>query len=232
MQPRARLVELFWRAGQREDAKKAFEVLRESSASLDMDLPIFQRLAPIAAELELPVDWRVFHPPANDLGQRPDLETLGPFRWQPSPAADGEVQDSQGKRVRLEQFRGRPLIVIFYLGVGCLHCVEQLHAFAEDVDQFKAAGIDVIAVSTDTQEKLKQSIENYDAGELPIALFSDSNLGVFKTYRCYDDFEKQPLHGTFLMDSEGLVLWQDIGYEPFMDLEFLLGESQRLLGQR
>lgn len=232
VQPRARLVELYWRAGQREDAKKAFEVLRESSASIDMDLPIFQRLAPIAAELELPVDWRIFHPPASDLGQRPDLATLGPFRWQPSLAADGEVQDSLGKGVSLEQFRGRPMIVIFYLGVGCLHCVEQLHAFAEDVDSFKAAGIDVIAVSTDTQEKLKQSIDNYDAGELPIELFSDSNLDVFKTYRCYDDFEKQPLHGTFLMDSEGLVLWQDIGYEPFMDLEFLLGESQRLLGQR
>ena len=232
VQPRARLVELLWQAGQREDAKKSFEVLRQGSSSIDMDLPIFQRLASIAADLELPVDWRIFHPPANDLGQRPDLETLGPFRWQPSPAADGEVQDSQGKRVRLKQFTERPLIVIFYLGVGCLHCVEQLHAFAEDVDQFKAAGIDVIAVSTDTQEKLKQSIENYDAGELPIALFSDSNLGVFKTYRCYDDFEKQPLHGTFLMDREGLVLWQDIGYEPFMDLEFLLGESQRLLGQR
>ena len=44
-----------------------------------------------------------------------------------------------------------------------------------------------------------------------------------------DDFEDQPLNGTFLIDSLGRVRWQDISYEPFMDAEFLLKESKRLL---
>ena len=37
------------------------------------------------------------------------------------------------------------------------------------------------------------------------------------------------LHGTFLIDEQGLVRWQDISYEPFMDHEFVLTEAQRLL---
>jgi hypothetical protein len=47
----------------------------------------------------------------------------------------------------------------------------------------------------------------------------------------YDDFENQPLHGTFLIDGEGNVRWQDISYEPFMDHQFLLKEAQRLLAK-
>ena len=56
-------------------------------------------------------------------------------------------------------------------------------------------------------------------------------MDVFKQYRAYDDFEKQPLHGTFLIDRAGLVRWQDISYEPFEEVEFLLKESKRLLAQ-
>ena len=52
----------------------------------------------------------------------------------------------------------------------------------------------------------------------------------FKRYRAYDDFEDMPLHGTFLVDGDGRVRWQDVSYEPFMEWEFLLEESQRLLG--
>ena len=65
--------------------------------------------------------------------------------------------------------------------------------------------------------------------QLPIPLLSNADLDVFKEYRAYDDFEEQPLHGTFVIDAQGLVRWQDISYEPFMDAEFLLHEAQRLL---
>ena len=96
---------------------------------------------------------------------------------------------------------------------------------------FEAAGISLLAISSDDAAGLKQSIENYKAGPLPIPLVADSTLDTFKAYRCFDDFEQQPLHGTFFIDGDGLVRWQDIGYEPFMDHKFLLGEAQRLLKQ-
>ena len=60
---------------------------------------------------------------------------------------------------------------------------------------------------------------------------SDSALGVFKQYHAYDDFEKQPLHGTFLVDGRGQVRWQDVAADPFADTKFLLAEARRLLAQ-
>ena len=38
------------------------------------------------------------------------------------------------------------------------------------------------------------------------------------------------MHGTYLIDGKGRIRWQDISYEPFMEAEFLLAESVRLLG--
>ena len=63
----------------------------------------------------------------------------------------------------------------------------------------------------------------------PFPLLADAEMNVFRTYRCYDDFEKAALHGTFVVDRNGLVRWQDISFEPFMDMDFLLKESVRLL---
>jgi hypothetical protein len=38
-----------------------------------------------------------------------------------------------------------------------------------------------------------------------------------------------PLHGTFLIDGAGKVRWQDVSYQPFTDVKFLVDESRRLL---
>jgi hypothetical protein len=38
-----------------------------------------------------------------------------------------------------------------------------------------------------------------------------------------------PLHGTFLVDGDGAVRWQDVGAAPFTDFAWLLAESRRLL---
>jgi len=99
------------------------------------------------------------------------------------------------------------------------------------VQEFEQAGFPLMAISTDNQEGLKTSIKNYDKGDLPIPLFSNDKLDVFKSFHVFDDFEKQPLHGTFIIDGKGNVVWQDISYEPFMDPKFVLQEAQRLLPQ-
>ena len=127
-----------------------------------------------------------------------------------------------------EEYDGRPRILIFYLGFGCLHCVEQLHSFAPKLQDFRAAGIDLVAISTETPEELQIGIKNFD-DQIEIPLLSDGEKQVFRAFRCWDDFENQPLHGTFLIDAKGQVRWQDISYEPFNDPEFLLTEAKRLL---
>ena len=66
-------------------------------------------------------------------------------------------------------------------------------------------------------------------GKLPFPILADPRLEVFKAFRAYDDFERAPMHGTFLIDGSGRLRWQDIRFEPFRDPAFLLAEAQRLL---
>jgi peroxiredoxin len=228
--PLAHLVEVAWLAGKRDESREAFHKLREISSAIDLSAPPFARLSKIAHELGLADDWRIIKPPASDVGNRPPLESLGPFRWQPSQAPDFEVVDQDGKKVSLASFAGRPVIVIFYLGFGCLHCAEQLQAFAPQAEEFAAAGIELFAISSDSASGLQKSLAGF-GGDFPIRLAADEPLDVFKKYRVYDDFEHQPLHGIFLIDGKQRIRWQDISFKPFMDHQFLLKESMRLLSQ-
>jgi peroxiredoxin/tetratricopeptide (TPR) repeat protein len=229
VQPLAELIELLWRAGEQKEAGDRFQQLREISGSIDIDLPVFARLSPIAASLNLPRDWRIAKPPEADVGNRPPLDSLGPFLWRPYPAPEWDLSDGKGRRIGLAQYRGTPLVVIFYLGHQCLHCAEQLQAFAPLTDEFREAGISLVAISTDDDAGLAKSIENYKSGVFPFPLASDASLETFKSYRAFDDFEGRPLHATFFVDGAGMVRWQDISFEPFRDARFVLGESRRLI---
>ena len=126
-----------------------------------------------------------------------------------------------------------PVVVIFYLGSGCLHCVEQLQKFAPLTADFANSGISIVAISSEPLDSLKASLAKLSAKEaIPFPLAADADFSTFKAYRAFDDFENMPLHGTFLIDAEGLVRWQDISYEPFTNPKFLLEESKRLLGRK
>jgi peroxiredoxin len=195
------------------------------------------------------------------LGPRPPLESLGPLRWRPGPAVPWTLFNVDGKPVSLYDYAGRPVVVIFYLGYGCLHCAEQFKTFAPLAAEFNQAGIGLVAISTDTEGDLKKAVEAFrgsdrpksqvssatdtaetdvpDASapspataasvDFPFTLVSNADLRAFKAYHCFDDFEHKPLHGTFLIDREGLIRWQDVGADPFNDAAFLLKEARRLL---
>ena len=77
-------------------------------------------------------------------------------------------------------------------------------------------------------ETLADSFSKY-RGRIPYPLAADGDLDVFKSYQLYRDGMEEPLHGTFLLDADGKVRWRDSGDEPFMDMDFLLRESKRLL---
>ncbi len=230
--PLAVLVDILQRAGKRQEAQEQFAKLRTMAADADLDNRVFERLQPIAAELDLPTHWSIPRKLSLDVGQRPDLASLGPFRWEPTPATSWTLAGADGKPVSLDQYRGRPVVVIFYLGSGCLHCVEQLQKFAPMAPQFADAGISIVAISSEPLDTLAASLDKLSPNEpVPFPLAADPELVVFKDYRAYDDFEKMALHGTFLIDAEALVRWQDISYEPFLKPQFLLEEAARLLGQ-
>ncbi len=229
--PLLHLVDIQWECGLEDEAAENFEKLRTLASFADLDNPAMDRLDRIARKLEYPDDWRNSYEFPADFENRPSLDSLGPFRWAPMPAPEWTLVNAEGESVSLSDYRGKPVVLIFYLGFGCLHCVEQLQAFSPKAQEFADAGYTLLAISTDDQAGLQKSVDGLSSKSFAFPLVSDSELNVFKEYRTYDDFESQALHGTFLIDGEGLVRWQDISYEPFMDPDFVLNEAKRILGK-
>jgi peroxiredoxin len=232
--PLAVYVEVLHACGKTREAGEAFARLRKMSGHIDnLEAPVFKRLAPAAKALGLPADWRQPAVVAADVGERPPLDSIGPFLWHPPAAPSFALREGDGKPAALADYRGRPVLVLFYLGHGCLHCVEQLNRFGPKAKELADLGISLVAISPEAPEDLKKSRATYRGqGAFPFRLLSDPKMEVFKTYRAYDDFEGVPLHGTFLIDGRGLLRWHDIGAEPFNNVEFVLREAKRLLALR
>ncbi len=209
-------------------AKKWTQLLSPMAAKADPDVMLLDRLVPTIELIGEKDKWRVSVEAPTDVGDRPPLDSLGPFRWTPSLAPVWSATDSEGETRSTKQFAKRPLVLILYLGFGCVHCAEQLKEFSPMAEQYRAAGIDVAGISTETLSQLQTGLRKYD-GEIRMPLMANPEGDIFKAFRCFDDFEGVPMHGTFLIDTNGRIRWQDTGYKPFMDPKFLLEEATRLL---
>ena len=78
------------------------------------------------------------------------MDSLGPLLWKPTPAPAWHLATAEGQPVGSDQYAGKPYVLIFFLGKGCPHCVRQLQAFEPQAAAFTAAGLPIVAISTDT----------------------------------------------------------------------------------
>jgi peroxiredoxin len=149
------------------------------------------------------------------------LRRIGPSNWQPFAAPKLRALDIDGKTVTLEQYRGRNVLLVFFLGDSCVHCVEQLELINKRMKEFSAANAVVLAVCSAPPAKNKESKA---LGDVKITLLSDKNHENARRFASYDDFENLELHSTILIDSEGKVRWKRTGGDPFNNVDFLLKE--------
>lgn len=156
--------------------------------------------------------------------------SLPALTWTPPQAPDFSLLDAYGEEHSLADHRSDPVLVVHFLGLGCVHCVEQLQALLPFTDAFAEAGIEILAIGLQEPEVVLESLgpKGSDRG-YPFPLLCDPELETFRAWRAFDDFAEIPLHGTYLVDGGGRVLWIDISHLPFMEVEGLLAESKRLL---
>ncbi len=153
---------------------------------------------------------------------KPDsLKHFGPSNWEPFEAPKLDVLDVDGKHVSLEQYRGKNVVLVFFLGDSCVHCVEQLEAINKRMTEFSKENAVVLAVCSASPAKNKESKA---LGDVAITLLSDKNHENARRFASYDDFENLELHSTIVLDREGRVRWKRTGGDPFSNVDFLLKE--------
>jgi peroxiredoxin/tetratricopeptide (TPR) repeat protein len=154
------------------------------------------------------------------------LDSYGPNIWEPFPAPTLDAVDSEGKNVTLSQHRGKNVILVFYLGRECLHCMKQLKDIQGKKDEWERLDAAVLAVSGNKPE---DNAKNLKSLNLPaVRVLSDSGFANARRYRSYDDFEEMELHSTILIDKKGRVHWARTGGEPFGKMDFLVKQLERM----
>jgi peroxiredoxin len=228
--PLAAYVEVLEAVGKSKEAQEQYRKLQWLARNADKDTPIFHRLAAIAERWQSQ-GWVVptVEPPTDETTiDRIDLTILGPLTWSPFPAEPFALTDTTGKTFTLAEHRGQPVLILFYLGGKCPHCMQQLQEFSKEYEALNKLGVTTVAVSTDDLEATRALKNNADKVAFPMPLLADPELRVFKAYRCFDDFENQPLHGTFLIDAQGNIRYQRISADPFLEVEFIKDEAARI----
>ena len=215
------LVEAYVVQGQNEKARDALSRLLFVWSNADPGLRWLERAKSFGLDAK-PYD----HPPAPQRSYKKiTLEKLGPNLWQPYEAPRLEAFDSAGNRVTLEQYRGKNVLLIFYLGEECPHCLQQLLEVGKRKSDFSRLDTEVLAISRNSP---KENAASLKVRELPFRLLSDIQSENARRFKSYDDFEEMELHSTLLIDKRGKVHWARNGGKPFKDFDFLLKEIQRL----
>ena len=131
----------------------------------------------------------------------------------------------------LEQFRGKYVILFFYPKDFTFVCPTELHAFQERLEDFKARNVEVVAVSTDTEQShwgwLQMDKKNGGIKGITYPVVADTNKTISYNYDVlagnwfWDDNEQMQAEGDlvayrglFLIDKEGVVRHQLVNDLP------------------
>jgi peroxiredoxin Q/BCP len=150
-------------------------------------------------------------------------------------APDFTLREVNGKEWSLsKELKDGPLVLIFYYGYHCNHCVSQLFALDKDIEKFRELGVKVVAVSADPVETTRERYKQYGVFKFPV--LSDPDNKVAEKYEVYTPNREAGkkgdlLHGTFIVSRHGKIVWTNRGDEPFTENRTLLHEVASVEGR-
>lgn len=209
------LVEAYASAGEKAKAEQTMSALLHLSSDADRGLPVIERAMSTGIRAE-PHDPS----PAPQRSYRSvTLDKFGPALWEPFPAPVFEGKGVDGKPVSLSSLKGKNVILVFYLGRECLHCMNQLKDLQTKNEVWSRLDTVVVAASPNAPEETKQAAASAKLDFIRFA--ADPARENARRFRAYDDFEEMELHATILIDRQGRVHWARTGGDPFSDMAFL-----------
>jgi mycoredoxin-dependent peroxiredoxin len=135
-----------------------------------------------------------------------------PGRADGAPPAPGDAApdltllDTHGSPVSLAQLRGAPVAVVFYPFAFSRTCTAELCELRDNIEDFEAAGVRLLAVSCDPVPALRAWAEQEGFG---FDLLSDfwPHGAAARAFGVFDASSGMALRGSFLVDGDGIVRW-------------------------
>jgi thioredoxin-dependent peroxiredoxin len=131
------------------------------------------------------------------------------------PAPDFDLPTDGGGRVRLTDFKGKPLVLYFYPKDDTPGCTKEAQGFAEAYPELRAAGVELLGIPKDSAKSHDQFKAKY---QLPFTLASDAEGEVIAAYGSWVEksmYGKKYMaidRSTFLIDGDGILrrVWRKV----------------------
>ena len=124
------------------------------------------------------------------------------------PAPDFEAPVTSGETIRLNNYRGRRVILYFYPKDDTPGCTKEACAFRDGIDEIKDRGAIVLGVSTDSVESHKKFKTKF---ELNFPLLADTDKKIVESYGVWKEksnYGKKYMgieRTTFIIDEQGKI---------------------------
>jgi peroxiredoxin Q/BCP len=122
-----------------------------------------------------------------------------------------ELSDQHGNTVRLEEFRGRRLLIYFYPEADTPGCTKQSCDVRDHLQELAGIGVDVVGISPDEPEKQLAFDRKYG---LDFPLLADIGHVVADAYGVWNDDTESVRRSSFLVDQGGRIERAWYGVKP------------------
>lgn len=119
------------------------------------------------------------------------------------------ARNQHGEQITVSGLYGAPAVIIFYPWAFSSICRGELAALRDDHESFVTLGSRVLAVSCDAMYTLRAYA---DAEGIPFDLLSDHwpHGAIAQAYGVFDELAGCARRGTFVVDSVGVIRWQQV----------------------
>jgi peroxiredoxin len=123
-----------------------------------------------------------------------------------APAPDFTLLDHDGKQVSLSDFRGQPVLLVFYPADFSPVCTDQLSVYQADLPEFERRGVQVLGISVDSAFCHRAFREQLGV-TMPLLADFHPKGEVARAYGLWSDKYGQAGRALVLVDGQGTVEW-------------------------
>ena len=114
--------------------------------------------------------------------------------------------DEQIKKIKLSDYRGKWLVLLFYPADFTFVCPTELEEAADNYDEFKENGAEIMSVSTDTVFTHKAWHDVSPAiKKIKYPMAADPTGKLCREFGTYIEEEGLSLRGSFIVDPDGIL---------------------------